>query len=51
MAVDLSGKVRTLLDLPVGLTLQDIAEDGRSLFRLIPGVWKWGLRRWAAIRT
>ena len=29
MAVDLSGKVRTLLNLPVGLTLQDIASDGR----------------------
>lgn len=34
MAVDLSGKVRTLLDLPVGITLQDIASDGRVLVSL-----------------
>jgi eukaryotic-like serine/threonine-protein kinase len=31
MAVTLSGKVRTVLDLPVGITLQDIAPDGRVL--------------------
>jgi len=31
MAVDFSGKIRTLLDLPVGLILQDIASDGRVL--------------------
>jgi eukaryotic-like serine/threonine-protein kinase len=31
MAVDLSAKVRTLLNLPVGLVLQDIASDGRVL--------------------
>ena len=34
MAVDLSGRVHTLLDLPVGLTLQDIAADGRVLVTL-----------------
>ena len=33
MAVNLSGKVRTLLDLPVGITLQDISPDGRVLVR------------------
>jgi eukaryotic-like serine/threonine-protein kinase len=31
MAVDTKGKIRSLLDLPVGLTLQDIAADGRLL--------------------
>ncbi len=31
MAVDLSGKVRLLLDLPVAITLQDISSDGRVL--------------------
>ncbi len=31
MAVDLSGKTRFLLNLPPGLTLQDIAADGRVL--------------------
>jgi eukaryotic-like serine/threonine-protein kinase len=31
MAVDLSGKVRPLLTSPVGLTLQDLAADGRIL--------------------
>ena len=34
MAVTLTGKVRTLLDLPVGITLQDIAPDGRVLVAL-----------------
>jgi hypothetical protein len=34
MAVDLSGKARSLLDLPVGLILQDIASDGRVLVTL-----------------
>ncbi|HVN21488.1 MAG TPA: WD40 repeat domain-containing serine/threonine protein kinase [Dongiaceae bacterium] len=34
MAVDLSGKVRTLLDIPSGLTLQDISADGRVLISL-----------------
>jgi serine/threonine protein kinase/Tol biopolymer transport system component len=34
MAADLSGKVRTLLDLPIGITLQDIAADGRVLVAL-----------------
>jgi eukaryotic-like serine/threonine-protein kinase len=34
MAVDLSGKLRTVLDLPVGITLQDIAPDGRVLVAL-----------------
>jgi len=34
MAVNLAGKVRTLLDLPVGLSLQDIASDGRVLVTL-----------------
>ncbi len=34
MAVTLSGKVRTVLDLPMGITLQDIAPDGRVLLAL-----------------
>ena len=34
MAVTLSGKVRTVLDLPMGITLQDIAPDGHVLFAL-----------------
>lgn len=34
MAVTLSGKTRTLLELPVGLTLQDIASDGRVMVTL-----------------
>jgi len=34
MAVTLSGKVRTVLDLPMGITLQDIAPDGRVLVGL-----------------
>jgi len=34
MAVNLSGKVRQLLDLPVGLVLQDISVDGRVLVAL-----------------
>ena len=34
MAVDLSGKIRTLLNSPVGITLQDIAPDGRLLATL-----------------
>jgi serine/threonine protein kinase/WD40 repeat protein len=31
MAVTLSGKVRTLLDVPMGITLEDMAADGRVL--------------------
>lgn len=34
IAVTLAGKNRTLLNLPVGLTLQDIASDGRVLVAL-----------------
>jgi eukaryotic-like serine/threonine-protein kinase len=34
MAVDLSGKIRTVLDLPMGITLQDIAPDGSVLVAL-----------------
>jgi eukaryotic-like serine/threonine-protein kinase len=34
MAVDLAGKTRLLLNLPVGLTLQDISADGRALVTL-----------------
>ncbi|HTW57669.1 MAG TPA: protein kinase [Terriglobales bacterium] len=34
MAVDLSGKIRTLLNLPMAITLQDIAPDGRVLVTL-----------------
>jgi eukaryotic-like serine/threonine-protein kinase len=34
MAIALSGKIRTLLDLPVGITLQDMASDGRVLVAL-----------------
>ena len=34
LAVTLSGKIRLLLDLPVGVTLEDIAKDGRVLVAL-----------------
>lgn len=34
MAVDLSGKLRRVLDLPVAINLQDIAPDGRVLVSL-----------------
>ncbi len=34
MAVDLTGRLRTLLDLPVALKLEDIASDGRVLVSL-----------------
>ncbi len=34
MAVTLAGKVRTLLNLPMGLALEDIASDGRVLVAL-----------------
>ena len=34
MAVDLSGKVRTLLDVPMGIVLEDVAPDGRALVAL-----------------
>jgi hypothetical protein len=34
MAVTLTGKVRTVLDLPMGITLQDISSDGRVLVAL-----------------
>jgi eukaryotic-like serine/threonine-protein kinase len=34
MAVNLSGKVRPLLDLPMGVVLQDISADGRVLVAL-----------------
>jgi eukaryotic-like serine/threonine-protein kinase len=34
MAVNLSGKIRTLLSVPLGLTLQDISSDGRVLATL-----------------
>jgi eukaryotic-like serine/threonine-protein kinase len=34
MAVTLAGKVRTLLDLPMGITLQDISPDGHVLIAL-----------------
>lgn len=34
MAVDLSGKLRTLLDLPVEVRLEDVAPDGRVLVSL-----------------
>jgi Periplasmic component of the Tol biopolymer transport system len=34
MAVNLSGKIRTLLDLPLSMTLEDIAADGRVLIAL-----------------
>ncbi len=34
MATDLSGKVRTILDLPLAVRLQDIAPDGRVLVTL-----------------
>ncbi len=34
MAVTLSAKIRTVLDLPVGITLEDIAADGRVLVAL-----------------
>jgi len=31
LAANMSGKVRKLLGLPAGMTLQDVAEDGRAL--------------------
>jgi Tol biopolymer transport system component len=34
MAVDLEGRIRSLLDLPVGVTLEDVAPDGRALIAL-----------------
>ncbi len=34
LAISLSGKGRTVLDLPMGITLQDIAPDGRILVAL-----------------
>ena len=34
MAVDLSGKLRTVLDLPTAINLEDIARDGRVLVSL-----------------
>ncbi|HKT88923.1 MAG TPA: protein kinase [Candidatus Sulfotelmatobacter sp.] len=34
MAVNLSGQIRTVLDLPMGMTLEDIAQDGRALITL-----------------
>ncbi len=34
MAVDLAGNIRTVLDLPVAISLQDIASDGRVLVSL-----------------
>jgi len=34
MAVEVSGKTRTLLDLPVAINLQDVAPDGRVLVSL-----------------
>jgi len=34
MAVDLDGKMRTLLDLPAAMTLQDVSSDGRVLVTL-----------------
>ena len=33
-AVNASGKLRTILSIPAGMTLQDIAPDGRALVRL-----------------
>lgn len=34
MAADLNGKLRTVLDLPIAVRLEDIAEDGRALISL-----------------
>ncbi|HEV2470979.1 MAG TPA: protein kinase [Candidatus Sulfotelmatobacter sp.] len=34
LAVDLAGKIRTVLDLPMAMTLEDIAPDGRALITL-----------------
>lgn len=34
MAVNLAGKVRSLLDLPPGIVLEDISDDGRALIAL-----------------
>ena len=34
MAINLAGKVRVLLDLPMGITLHDVATDGRVLIAL-----------------
>jgi|HubBroStandDraft_6_1064221.scaffolds.fasta_scaffold16430_3 Tol biopolymer transport system component len=34
LAVNLSGRIRRILDLPTGMTLQDVAPDGRALVSL-----------------
>jgi eukaryotic-like serine/threonine-protein kinase len=34
LAVNLSGQIRSILDLPIGMTLQDVAPDGRALVSL-----------------
>jgi Tol biopolymer transport system component len=34
LAVNMSGRVRRILDLPTGMTLQDVAPDGRALVSL-----------------
>ena len=34
LAVDMSGRVRRILDLPEGMTLEDVAPDGRALVSL-----------------
>ena len=55
-AVNRSGKLRGLLDLPMGITLQDIARDGRLLVtmnskRLAMGYTAAGSRRISSSRT
>jgi serine/threonine protein kinase len=45
MAVDLSGKVRPLLDVPMGVVLQDISFDGRVLVALTSSRLEMGFTR------
>ncbi len=45
MAVDLSGKIRQLLDVPMGLVLQDISSDGRVLVSLTSSRLEMGFGR------
>ena len=45
MAVDLSGKIRQLLDVPMGIVLQDISSDGRVLVALTSSRLEMGFTR------
>lgn len=45
MAVDLSGRVRPLLDVPMGIVLEDVAPDGRALVALRSSRLAMGFKR------